>query len=235
MDPFESEHSQPKVITQRSMSWTAWGDTNSIRTHANAEEICALRISEGIKNFHPPEQEGKILAEIASNLNANVTIAFHGEFLIGYAAIEKSDPRIRWGKSSIQSLYELEALEVSRSYRNRRLARNMLELAFSDPWVEDLIVLSTEYTWHWDLEDTALDNTSYRRMLRDLFVSVGFRELETDEPNILSEPENLFMVRRGSAVPLGDWLAFERHLTSGAEEPQHTGSIVRGRHKEFWV
>lgn len=232
MDPFEFECQEPKVVTRGSASWVTEGGTIEIQTRASAGVIRALRADEGIENFNPPEEEKEVLAGIATGLNANVTVAIHDGTLVGYVVVEKPDPRIRWGQAKIEALHELEVVEVSQNHRKQGLARKMLDLIFSDPAMERLIVVATEYVWHWDLAGSKLSKVAYGRMMRGLFASVGFEEMETDEPNIRAEPENLLMVRRGSQVPQEVWLAFERLLeTPGEARP--VGPVARGRHKEF--
>lgn len=233
LDPFEFERRrEPKVVTRSSASWVVEEGNIEIKTRASAGAIRALRADEGIANFNPPEEEKELLAGIATGMNANVTVAIHDGSLVGYAVVEKPDPRIRWGQSEIESLYELEVVEVSRNHRKQGLGRKMLELIFSDPSMERLIVVATEYVWHWDLVGSGLDKDAYRRMMRGLFSSVGFEVTQTDEPNISAEPENLLMVRRGSRVSRKVWLTFESLLET-PEERRLVGPVARGRHKQF--
>lgn len=232
MDPFEFEQQEPKMVTRSKASWVVEGGTVDITTRANAGEIRALRADEGISNFNPPEEEREILAGISAGLNANVTVAVQEGALVGYVVVEKPDPRTRWGQAEIKTLYELEVIEVSHDHRKQGLARKMLDLIFSDPEMENLIVVATEYVWHWDLAGSGLSKEAYRRMMRGLFASAGFEETETDEPNIRAEPENLLMARRGSRVPRKAWLAFEGLLEKHGEQ-RLVGPVARGRHKEF--
>ena len=51
------------------------------------------------------------------------------------------------------------------------------------------------YSWTWDLEGiSAMD---YRNMLIKIFSQQGFETFQTNEPNIMMRPENLFMARIG--------------------------------------
>lgn len=220
------------MVTRGSASWVVEGGIIEIQTRASAERIRTLRADEGISNFNPPEEEKEILAGISTGLNGNVTVAIQDDALVGYVVVEKPDPRTRWGEAKLEALHELEVVEVSRNHRKQGLARKMLELIFSDPSMERLIVLATEYVWHWDLAGSGLGKAAYRQMMQGLFASVGFEETETDEPNIRAEPENLLMVRRGSHVSKEEWLAFERLLET-SDDKKPVGPVVRGRHKEF--
>jgi len=54
------------------------------------------------------------------------------------------------------------------------------------------------YSWTWDLERiSAMD---YRNMLISMFSQQGFETFQTNEPNIMMRPENLFMARIGANI-----------------------------------
>jgi len=54
------------------------------------------------------------------------------------------------------------------------------------------------YSWTWDLEGiSAMD---YRDMLISIFSQQGFETFQTNEPNIMMRPENLFMARIGGKI-----------------------------------
>jgi len=54
------------------------------------------------------------------------------------------------------------------------------------------------YSWTWDLEGiSAMD---YRNMLISMFSQQGFKTFQTNEPNIMMRPENLFMARIGVTI-----------------------------------
>ncbi|NTW05173.1 MAG: N-acetyltransferase, partial [Peptococcaceae bacterium] len=76
----------------------------------------------------------------------------------------------------------------------------VLKAAFSNEDLENYIVITTEFTWHWDLRDSKLDVWNYQRMLTKLFSSVNFKRRRTDDPEILEHPANMLMVRIGSRV-----------------------------------
>lgn len=156
------------MVTRGSASWVVEGKIIEIQTRASAERIRTLRADEGIANFNPPEEEKEILAGISTGLNGNVTVAIQDGALVGYVVVEKPDPRTRWGEAKLEALHELEVVEVSRNHRKQGLARKMLELIFSDSSMERLIVLATEYLWHWDLAGSGLGKAAYRQMMRSL-------------------------------------------------------------------
>jgi len=54
------------------------------------------------------------------------------------------------------------------------------------------------YSWTWDLE--GISAMEYRNMLISLFSQQGFKTFQTNEPNIMMRPENLFMARIGANI-----------------------------------
>ncbi|MCL5019694.1 MAG: N-acetyltransferase, partial [Patescibacteria group bacterium] len=54
--------------------------------------------------------------------------------------------------------------------------------------------------WTWDLDGTGYSAIEYRQMLIRLVEPFGFKEYQTNEPNICLRPENFFMGRVGSNV-----------------------------------
>jgi acetoin utilization protein AcuA len=63
-----------------------------------------------------------------------------------------------------------------------------------------MITYMVGYSWTWDLDGTGLTAQQYRNMLIRLFGAHGFREFQTNEPNLCLKPENLFMGRVGGEV-----------------------------------
>ena len=56
------------------------------------------------------------------------------------------------------------------------------------------------YSWTWDLEDKGISAMAYRDMLISIFSRQGFKSFQTNEPNIMLRPENLFMARIGTHI-----------------------------------
>jgi acetoin utilization protein AcuA len=57
------------------------------------------------------------------------------------------------------------------------------------------------YSWTWDMEGKQLQPMAYRDMMINLFSPHGFKIFQTNDPNIMLRPENVFMARIGSEVP----------------------------------
>ncbi|MBE3557526.1 MAG: GNAT family N-acetyltransferase, partial [Firmicutes bacterium] len=167
-------------------------------------------------------------------------LALCDQEIIGYLVISRPDDRTRWGNARIPSLYEMEAIEVSRFHRDNKVATKLLDITYADPMVEAWIIISLEYAWHWDLANAGLEKERYRHMLHKLFEKVGFVEFHTDEPNILYDPNNIFMVRRGKLVPPDEWTAFEHLLVkNNGPFPQPPDRLIgpplQGKHKRFYL
>lgn len=86
----------------------------------------------------------------------------------------------------------------------------MIQLAFAEQQLENLIIFTTEYYWHWDLKSTGLSVWDYRTMMEKLMKSVDMIWYATDDPEICSHPANCLMVRIGSEVPLASIEQFDR-------------------------
>jgi acetoin utilization protein AcuA len=68
------------------------------------------------------------------------------------------------------------------------------------PQIEEKIVYMVGYSWTWDLNGTGKTAQQYRQMLINLFKPQGFKEYQTNEPNICLKSENLFMCRVGNNI-----------------------------------
>ena len=130
--------------------------------------------------------------------------------IIGYVTFHYPDEMERWSEANMEDLIELGAIEVAKEYRALGLGKKMIQLAFLDEQMEDYIVFTTEYYWHWDLEGTRLNVWDYRKMMEQLMKSVDMIWYATDDPEICSHPANCLMVRIGKNVPLSSKEQFDR-------------------------
>ena len=110
----------------------------------------------------------------------------------------------------MSDLIELGAVEVARPYRAYGIAKRLIQLAFEDEQLDNCIVYTTEYYWHWDLEGSKLSVWEYRAMMEKLMKHVDMVWFATDDPEICSHPANCLMVRVGKQVPLSSVEAFDR-------------------------
>lgn len=174
------------------------------------EVLRRLVMDDGLRNFRPPARQHEALCAIAQMPEGKVSAALHGSVIVGYVTFHRPDAYSRWVKHPL--MLELGGIEVSPSWRRYGLASRLLRVAFADPVLENYIVYTTEYCWHWDLKTTGLDVWQYQRMLTKLFGSVGLSQRATDDPDILEHPANVFMARVGRNVPQEHVEAFERLL-----------------------
>lgn len=143
----------------------------------------------------------ELLVTSAEQPNANVVLALAEEnHIIGYAVLAYPDLGERWADLGPEIMVEVTAIEVSRSWRSFRIAPGLLKMAICHPQVEEKIVYMVGYSWTWDLKGTRKTAQQYRQMLIKLFEPHGFKEYQTNEPNVCLKPENLFMCRVGNNI-----------------------------------
>lgn len=205
-------HPAPSVKNRRDVE-TA-GGTISIRNYCPAEVLESMDIDEGIRMFsrNNPERQKKALVNVAALDGGNIIAGSLDGLLVSYIGMHHPSERERWGKPGYDWLFELGAIEVSRNFRELGLAEAMLDVAFDDPFYDDKIVLTTAFTWHWDLEATGMDKMQYRRLFIHLAEMYGFVELATDEPNVTMDSANLFLVRIGRDASFSRYQRFASML-----------------------
>ncbi len=105
---------------------------------------------------------------------------------------------------------ELGAIEVAPEYRNLSLSKKILEVAMMDDHMNDYIVMTTEYYWHWDLKGTGLNVWQYRELMEKTMSAGGLEWYATDDEEITSHPANCLMARIGSRIDLEAIKKFDR-------------------------
>ena len=196
-----------------------------IENYCPAEKLEKLAVDDGIRMFsrHNPERQKKALVNVAGQEGGNIVAGIQDKLLVSYVGIHHPSERERWGKPAYPWLFELGAIEVSRNYRELRLAEKMLEMAFDDPFYDDKIMLTTAFTWHWDLEATGMTKLQYRELFIHLSGKFGFIEMATDEPNVTMDSANLFLVRLGRNVSFSKYQRFASLLFSNDWEAMLRG------------
>lgn len=175
------------------------------------EALEKLTIDPQLKAFRPANRQREALLEISRLKNGRVVTSQLNNELVGYVTFHPPDQFERWAAGPSE-LLELGAIEVSPKIRKHGIARRMLEVAFTDRAMEQFIVLSTEYYWHWDLKGTSMHVWEYREMMRRIMEHVGMTIKDTDEEEITSHPANMLMVRYGKNVNQVTINAFENLL-----------------------
>lgn len=172
-----------------------------IRAFCTPEDIAPLGFKKTFSEFprySPIISKKESLAAAANRPDANVTIASADGQIIGFAILQYPSADERWIRVGDRIMMEVSVVEVSRAWRGDGIAAKLLELAVDHPLIEDRIFYMVGYSWTWDLDDVKMTVMDYRNMMIHLFSRYGFRIYQTNEPNVLLRPENLFMARIGS-------------------------------------
>lgn len=130
-----------------------------------------------------------------------IFIARENETIVGYVTYLYPDPLERWSEIEMEDLIELGAIEVIPKYRGASVGKNLIRLSMEDDSVEDFIIITTEYYWHWDLKGTGLNIWDYRKVMEKMMSAGGLVYFATDDPEISSHPANCLMARIGKRVP----------------------------------
>ncbi|WP_090573045.1 GNAT family N-acetyltransferase [Paenibacillus sp. OV219] len=175
-----------------------------------AEAVTGLTLHPQLDAFRRPAEQHKALIEIAELPEGRIIAARDGEVIVGYVTFHYPDELERWSEGGMTDLVELGAVEVADDYRSLGLGKKMIQNAFAYDQLENVIVYTTEYYWHWDLEGTGLSVWEYRAMMERLMKSVNMEWVATDDPEICAHPANCLMVRIGREVPLSSIEQFDR-------------------------
>lgn len=165
------------------------------------ETLDSLEFHQDLKAFRPAPQQKKALVEIAGLAEGRIMIARFNQTVVGYVTYLYPDPLERWSEAELSDLLELGAIEVIPDFRNARVGKQLLEISFMDDAMEDYIVISTEYYWHWDLKGTGLSVWEYKEVMKKVMGVVGMEVFATDDPEITCHPANMLMGRIGKRVP----------------------------------
>ncbi|MNB77255.1 Acetoin utilization protein AcuA [compost metagenome] len=169
-----------------------------------------LAIHPDLDAFRRPHEQLEALIEIAALPEGRVIAAVSNSLLLGYITFHYPDEMELWSQGNMADLIELGAIEVADAYRGGGLGKQMLAAAFEEGQLENCIVFTTEYYWHWDLKGSGLDVWAYRSMMERLMKPAGMVWYATDDPEICSHPANCLMVRIGREVPLSSQETFDR-------------------------
>ena len=165
-----------------------------------SERLAAYEFHKDLVAFRPPDKQHQALIEIAQLPEGRIIIARNGQTIIGYATFLYPDPLERWSESKLENLIELGAIEIIPHYRDAGVGKAILKVSMMDDAVEDYIIITTEYYWHWDLKRTGLNVWEYRKVLEKMMNAGGLQWYATDDPEICSHPANCLMVRIGNRV-----------------------------------
>lgn len=189
---------------QKRLELSVRGKSVLILSFLSPEEIAKFSLNERVSKYaryRPLISNKETLIHAASEPDANVTLAVTPEGgIIGAGVLEYPAPGERWHRVGDGIMMEAAAIEVFSPWRSLGLSGHILNLLVDHPLKETRILYMVGYSWTWDLEGKGAPAMAYRNMLIRLFSREGFRIYETNEPNVMLRPENLFMARIGRGV-----------------------------------
>ncbi|WP_100012154.1 GNAT family N-acetyltransferase [Lentibacillus sediminis] len=179
---------------------TAHGEI-TIEGPLDAETLKNYEFHEQLTAFRPAKKQFEAIIGIAADFpEGRIIVARTADTIIGYVTYLHPDPLERWSTFNMEELMELGAIEVIPDYRGSGIASGLLKVSMMDDYMENYITISTEYYWHWDLDETRLSIWDYRKVMEKMMVAGGLTPAPTDDPEIISHPANCLMVRIGSKV-----------------------------------
>ncbi len=141
------------------------------------------------------------LEKHAAAKGANIVLALsETNLIVGFAVLDFPEPEERWVELGKNVMIEVRAIEVSRSARHLKIASDIIRSMLDHPDIENMIAYLVGYSWTWDLDGNKMSAQEYRNMMIHLFEPHGFKEFQTNEPNLCLKPENIFMGRIGGNV-----------------------------------
>jgi acetoin utilization protein AcuA len=188
---------------------TTYGDL-IIEGPVSPDKLAELDFHEDLKAFRPAKQQHQALIGIAQLDDGRIIIARDQNTVVGYVTFLYPDPLERWSEGKLDNLIELGAIEVIPKYRAFSVGKNLLNVSMMDDAMEDYIIITTEYYWHWDLKGTGLDVWEYRKIMEKMMNTGGLEWYATDDPEICSHPANCLMVRIGKRIDNKSIQKFDR-------------------------
>lgn len=184
--------------------------TITVEGPVSAETLEGLSFHEDLKAFRPAQEQKKAVTEIARLAEGRIIIARNKDTIVGYVTYVYPDPLESWSEGNMENLLELGAIEVIPDYRNFKVGKTLLKVSMMDDAMEDYIIITTEYYWHWDLKGTKLSVWDYRKVMEKMMNAGDLEYMATDDPEISSHPANCLMVRIGKRIDLDTIQQFDR-------------------------
>lgn len=196
--------------TYNTMELKTKNGTLLIEGPIHAGQLDDLEFHQDLVSFRPAPQQHKALVEIAELPEGRMVIAREHDVIIGYVTFLYPDPLERWSEGNMADLIELGAIEVIPRFRGQGVGKELLKVSMMDDAMEDYIIITTEYYWHWDLKGTGLSVWEYRKVMEKMMNAGGLEWYATDDPEICSHPANCLMVRVGKRVGQKSIQQFDR-------------------------
>jgi len=166
-------------------------DSDTLRTYTFDDNLTA---------FRRPDEQFQALVEIAELPEGRIIVSHINKHIVGYIIFLHPDPLERWSDGNHSFIMELGAVEVALPCRGLGLAGKMLELSTYDDFIENYIIITTEYYWHWDLKNSGLDVYEYKNLMIRLMQRAGYEVFQTNDPEITGHPANTLMARIGKNI-----------------------------------
>lgn len=176
----------------------------------SSDDLGKYHFHEHLTAFRPAPKQFDALLSIAGFPEGRIIVARTEEMIVGYVTYLHADPLERWSEFNMEDLIILGAIEVIPEYRGAKVASGLLQVSMLDEYMENYIVISTEYYWHWDLDGTKLSIWDYRKVMEKMMAAGGLLPAPTDDPEIISHPANCLMVRIGKHVPKSSIEQFDK-------------------------
>ena len=180
-------------------------------------QIDGLRVAAGFGAIVPTAEVVEMFRKSVA-IGGTITAALLQGALVGYAAdlpfapIEWDGQRIARRWEAIPEVRELGAVEVAAPFRNRGIARTLMQAFAEGDRLERYIVIGEALSWHWDVAAAGNDPWEYRRRLSRLLESAGFQRFDTDAPDVTYDAASFLAARIGGATAPSSRRAFEAAL-----------------------
>lgn len=174
------------------------------------KELKEYTYDDGLDAFRLPKEQFEAIIEIADLEEGRIIIVREGDHVVGYVTFLHPDPMERWSDGNLPYLMELGAVEVSLDYRSFGLGKRLLQLGMRDVFMENYIIITTEYYWHWDLKNSGLDVYEYKKLMIRLMAASGFEVFQTNDPEITGHPANTLMARIGRNITDDQMMEFDK-------------------------
>ena len=166
----------------------------------SGKELSQYTFDDGLSAFRQPAEQFEAINEIADLPEGRIIICRDRSHIIAYVTFLYPDPLERWSEGNLPFLMELGAIEVALPYRSLGIGKELLRLAMLDDQMEDYIIITTEYYWHWDLKNSGLNVYEYKDVMKKMMEAGGMEVFATNDPEITSHPANSLMARIGSRI-----------------------------------
>ena len=164
------------------------------------QSLTNLDFHEDLTAFRPANQQHIALMDIADLPEGRIIIAREHNLVVGYVTYLYPDPLERWSQGNMKNLIELGAIEVIPKFRGAGVGKSLLKVSMMDDAMEDYIIITTEYYWHWDLKGTGSGCMGISKSNGKDDECGGLEWYATDDPEISSHPANCLMVKIGERV-----------------------------------